>query len=638
MSISLGSVQVRKIINLKKQINFFRNKAEVFKGSALGKKLLFSILLFSTIITLFLTTLQIYLDYKKGVDGIYSIIDQIKLTQIESLAQNLWNINNAQIKIQLKGLLEIKSINQLTIYPEGESPILLKEDKKPFQPIVTEFPIIYERDGEKINLGRLEIISDVGPVYKELESRILIILLSQGAKTFLVSLFILFIFNILVNKHIIAMKTFAHDISLKNIGRNLVLERSPLEEKDELDDLAKSLNMMQSKIKTEIDQRKNYERQLQQSQKMEALGTLASGIAHDFNNILQGLYNALFLLEEEVIDNAEALERLDTVTQLTDRAKELVRQILIFTRQEEGTFSTFPPLAPIQDVVEILRAAAYKDIGIDLIIDPPKGHVYGDPTQIKQVILNLGNNAIHALENVEKASIRIKISAVFLSDKDGNDNKGHFLKIEVIDNGPGIEKAILNRIFEPFFTTKEVGKGTGLGLSVVHGIVERHFGFVGVDSVVGVGSTFKVYFPLYPSNQKVGPDKYKGDELVVIVGDANQRIENLTKRLGHKFVIIDQSSNALNKIKEIIKARVDGKSLIIAIGEGPKAYSHEELIRKLRQTSRKPIIVLIASKEELSPSLRNNLDVIFFCYDQTKSSDLKVQSESFKSKLNQSLS
>jgi len=628
---------VKRIINRKRVLSFLKNKSEAFRSSALGKKLLFSILLFSTIITLFLTTLQIYLDYKKGVDGIYSIIDQIRLTQIESLAQNLWSINNAQIKLQLKGLLEIKTINQLTIFPEGEEPILLKKDKKAFQPIITKFPIIYERDEEKIKLGSLEIISDIGPVYKELESRVLVILMSQGAKTFLVSFFILFIFNILVNKHIIAMKHFAHDISLKNIGRNLTLERSPLEERDELDDLAKSLNVMQSKIKAEIEQRKNYERQLQQSQKMEALGTLASGIAHDFNNILQGLYNALFLLEEEVIDNADALERLEAVTQLTDRAKELVRQILIFTRQEEGTFSKFPPLAPIQDVVEILRVAAFKDIDIDLIIDPPKGQIYGDPTQIKQVILNLGNNAIHSLENIDKPSIRIKLSPVYLADKVENDNKGHFLKIEVLDNGSGIEKVILDRVFEPFFTTKEVGKGTGLGLSVVHGIVERHFGFVEVESVVGVGSTFRVFFPLYPSNQKVDPNAYSGDELTIIVGDSNQRVEKLIKKLGHKVVIINNEENALHSIKKFIKDKQTRESLIIAIGEGPLNYSPEELIRKLRQLSRKPIIINIASTEELSPSLRNNLDVIFFAYDQVIASDIKMQCRNLRAKLKQYL-
>ena len=268
-----------------------------FKRSELGKKLLYSILFFSTIITIFLTSIQIYFDYRAGLKNIYDTVDQIKITQLESLAQNLWNINNEQIQIQLKGLLEIETVNSLTIFPKDDDPIKLSKNVRSFKEIVTNYPIIYQREGKEINLGTLRIISDISPVVNSLKSRVLIILLSQGAKTFIVSLFILFIFNVLVSKHLIAVSRFARETSLDNIGKQLVLNRAPQEKADELDELASNLNLMQEKIRREVIQRKAFQDQLLQSQKMEALGTLASGIAHDFNNILQGLYNALFLIE-----------------------------------------------------------------------------------------------------------------------------------------------------------------------------------------------------------------------------------------------------------------------------------------------------------------------------------------------------
>jgi signal transduction histidine kinase len=393
------------------EIPTIEGRKTLFQKSQLGKKMLLSILFFSTIITLFLTSIQIYIDYKKGVNGIYTTVEQIKATQLESLAQNLWNINNEQIQIQLKGLLEIETIKGLRIIPLDDKPISIMKGNKTENDILNTYPIYYERKGQKNHLGNLEIISDLSPVIEELKSRIFIILMTQGTKTFIVSSFILLMFNLLVNKHLFKIKKFAEEIGLDNTGNRLQLSRAPTESKDELDDLVESLNIMQQKIIREANEKKNFQEQLLQSQKMEALGTLASGIAHDFNNILQGLYNALFILEEEVIDNADALQKLSTAGDLVDRARELVKQILIYTKQQEGNFNKFSAIAPIQDVVNILRAAKPKNVVIDLFIDPPNGKLYGDRTQLKQILLNLGNNAIHALEDNPNGQIKIKLTS-----------------------------------------------------------------------------------------------------------------------------------------------------------------------------------------------------------------------------------
>ncbi|MCR9204864.1 MAG: ATP-binding protein [Halobacteriovoraceae bacterium] len=586
-------------------------KGEAYQASILGTKLLYSILLFSTFITLFLTSVQLYLDYRNGVQNIHEIIGQIERTQTDSLAQNMWSLNKEQIKIQLQGLSEIDSIRSLTIYPEDieEEPIAIKKGEGTSKKIKKNIPLNYFHDGETFKMGTLEVISDVESVLKELEGRIFVILLSQGAKTFIVSLFILFIFNILVNKHISTISNFTSKLSLETIGNKLSLDRSPHEKPDELDSLVKNINKMQENILTEMSTIRNLESQLIQSQKLEALGTLASGIAHDFNNILQGLYNALFLLEEEVIDNADALQRLNVAGNLVDRARELVKQILIYSRQESGDFKTFSPIPPVQDVTEILRAVKKDHISIDLFIDPPGGYIYGDNTQLKQVLLNLGNNSLQAMEDMEEGLLQIFLREITLKEPQSyGDHQeappGKYIKFLVRDTGPGISKNIQERMFEPFFTTKDVDKGTGLGLSVAHGIVEKHKGHIKVISGQDKGAIFYVRFPMV---EKVGsyntPPRYMGGEKVILITSDKEVREKIEKGLSssnHTVLPHTHGEVALEEAKSIKKASVQDLPIII-VDELMSGFSLEEFVRKIRHFDRRFIIVYLKRSTKSLP-------------------------------------
>lgn len=575
------------------------DRKQIFHKSDLGRKILFSILFFSTIITLFLTSIQIYIDYKKGINGIYTTVEQIKATQLESLAQNLWNINNEQIQIQLKGLLEIETIKGLRIIPLDDQPISIVKGEKTKNDILNTYPIFYERKGQKNHLGNLEIISDISPVIEELKSRILIILLTQGTKTFLVSSFILLIFNVLVNKHLFKIKEFAGVIGLENPAEKLELTRAPTESKDELDDLADSLNTLQQKILREAQEKKNFQEQLLQSQKMEALGTLASGIAHDFNNILQGLYNALFILEEEVIDNADALQKLGTAGDLVDRARELVKQILIYTKQQEGSFSKFGAIGPIQDVVNILRAAKPKNVSIDLFIDPPKGKLYGDETQLKQILLNLGNNAIHAIEDNPNGTIKIKLTSRNFGDYNAfNLPGGPYLELIVEDNGMGMKDEIKQRIFEPFFSTKDIDQGTGLGLSVVLGIVHRHKGEITVDSIEGKGSKFTIFLPLLLNRNKNVNPTIDSDKVILVTSDEDLKTKLLSNNDLAPLIVGHYASaqSTLKTIKEVS----DLKGTLI-IDSHVNDFGPEELIRKIRQFNDDIPIIFLSENASLLP-------------------------------------
>jgi PAS domain S-box-containing protein len=254
----------------------------------------------------------------------------------------------------------------------------------------------------------------------------------------------------------------------------------------------------------DITQRKNseahrerLEQQLRQSQKMEAIGTLAGGIAHDFNNILTAILGYAELLRAQVRGQAGVEERLTEITKAGSRAKDLVAQILTFSRRQEHSRTTMSLGPAIDDALKLMRAAIPTSIEIDAHVDSDLPPVLADATQIHQVVMNLAANAAAAMGGGPGRLI-VRCSAVELDAAGAADaglSPGRFVRLVIEDTGCGMPPDVLERIFDPFFTTKSPGEGTGLGLSVVHGIVKAHDGTITVDSRVGTGSAFRIYFP-----------------------------------------------------------------------------------------------------------------------------------------------
>jgi len=241
------------------------------------------------------------------------------------------------------------------------------------------------------------------------------------------------------------------------------------------------------------------EAQLRESQKMEAVGTLAGGIAHDFNNIIAAISGNAALAKKDVRARPEdALVSLEEIDKAAMRAKNLVQQILTFSRKQQQEF-TIQPLRPlVTEAVRLLRATIPSGVEIGTAFADAPLHVRADAVQIEQVLVNLCINAWHAIEGSGRISIELT-EVVVDSDHSGRLNglaSGRYVRIRVTDTGRGMDKATQGRIFEPFFTTKGVGVGTGLGLSVVHGIVSSHQGAITVESTPGKGSRFDVYLPV----------------------------------------------------------------------------------------------------------------------------------------------
>jgi PAS domain S-box-containing protein len=240
------------------------------------------------------------------------------------------------------------------------------------------------------------------------------------------------------------------------------------------------------------------ELQLRQSQKMEAIGTLAGGIAHDFNNIIGAILGNAGLAREDIGAGHPALESIAEINKAGRRARDLVQQILAFSRKQALSRSVIALGPVVEEAIKLLQATL--PAGVRLAADCAAGlpNVSADPTQIHQVLVNLCTNAWHAMEG-RPGNIDICLDDCFvdaaLAREHAGLRPGRYVRLSVRDSGKGMDAATKERIFEPFFTTKPVGMGTGLGLSVVHGILQRHEGAIVVDSTPGNGTTFHLYFP-----------------------------------------------------------------------------------------------------------------------------------------------
>lgn len=277
------------------------------------------------------------------------------------------------------------------------------------------------------------------------------------------------------------------------------------------------------------------EEQFRQSQKMEAIGTLAGGIAHDFNNILAAINGYTELSQLILKDNPEVRDHLGAVLKASGRATDLVRQILTFSRQQPLSRRAIQLGPIVRETFALLRATLPSTIEFDVSIEPDAPAVLADASQIHQILMNLGTNAWHAMKE-RPGRLQVKLERCAFEGGAGTNlpwvRPGSFARVSISDTGCGMDAATRRRIFEPFFTTKPVGEGTGLGLAVVHGIMNSHDGTVRVKSEPGKGTTFQLYFPAYSGEVAVDPRQEapvpRGQgERVLMVDD-----EELLARLG----------------------------------------------------------------------------------------------------------
>ncbi len=344
--------------------------------------------------------------------------------------------------------------------------------------------------------------------------------------------------------------------------------------------------------------RHGLEVQLRESQKMEAIGTLAGGIAHDFNNIMGAILGNLALAREDVGPGHVALRSLEQINKAALRARRLVQQILAFGRREPQRLVNRPLRPIVDETLALMRATLPAGITLQATLADAPLHVLADATQMQQVLMNLCTNAWHALQG-RSGAIRVGLESLVLPSAGAllpvGLVSGPYAHLWVSDSGSGMDAATQARIFEPFFTTKPVGSGTGLGLSVVHGIVTAHGGAMRVDSAPGRGSNFHMYLPLVPPPKQEADASLWGDlrELddatphrsqgqtkhVVYVDDdevMNLLVEQLLTRLGYRV------SCYLDPRQALMAVRADPHAIDLVISDfNMPGFSGLEVAREL---------------------------------------------------------
>ncbi len=250
----------------------------------------------------------------------------------------------------------------------------------------------------------------------------------------------------------------------------------------------------------DISEQRELETRLLQSQKMKAIGTLAGGIAHDFNNILQGIMSAAEMTIKDLPEGSKVEVHLERIYKSTQRAKDMVKQILDFSSQDENEKVLVQPSELITETLKLLRSTFPAKINIVHQIESKSDTLFADPAKLYQVVMNLSTNALHAMEKKKRGgTLTVKLENVVISAKDTlylqELTPGKYFKLTVSDNGKGMDNDTLKRIYEPYFTTKDHGKGSGMGMAVVHGIVKNHSGTIMAKSKPGKGTTIEALFP-----------------------------------------------------------------------------------------------------------------------------------------------
>jgi PAS domain S-box-containing protein len=351
------------------------------------------------------------------------------------------------------------------------------------------------------------------------------------------------------------------------------------------------------------EEKKRLEAQLIQTQKMEAIGTLAGGIAHDFNNILFPIMGYTEMTMAAVSKESKAYHNLAQILKAAHRAREMVQQILTFSHPSEQWKKPIHIQSIIKEVLKLLRASLPATIEFVKGINNDCGAVMADPVQMHQVIMNLCTNAYHAMR--DGGVLKVNLSEVDMSSDDEKSgfklNPGHYLRLTVSDTGHGMDPSIVPKIFEPFFTTKQNGEGTGMGLSVVHGIIQSCGGDIAVYSEPGKGTTFHVYLPLIETRQSTTdyvPDESlpKGNERMLLIDDDAQIVQVLRQMLESLGYHVTSRTSGVEAL-ETFRTQMDNFDFVITDMIMPKMKGNELVKELLDVRPDIPIIVCTGYSE-----------------------------------------
>jgi PAS domain S-box-containing protein len=353
----------------------------------------------------------------------------------------------------------------------------------------------------------------------------------------------------------------------------------------------------------DISDRKRLEERLRQSQRLEALGTLAGGTAHDVNNLLTAIMGYTELCFDEVPPDSRAHRHLGEVVKASERARDVVRQILTFSRRSPFEKRPVDLGEVVGEALKLMRASLPATVAIREDLSGA-GKTLGDPSQIHQVVVNLCTNAAHAMRGrdglLDVRVDRLELNAAQAA-RLGELGSGSYARIRVQDNGHGIPAEVRDRIFDPFFTTKNQGEGTGMGLSVVHGIVKGHRGTIRVSSEHGQGTTFEVYLPGIEMNGAQAHDVSElppsRGERILVVDDEPSLVELMREMLEGSGYIVETHEDGAQAL-ESLRTRSGEFDLVITDYSMPR-ITGTTLARELGRLGTGPPVILVSGYGDL---------------------------------------
>jgi len=504
------------------------------KNRKIAWKLVFFTILFSSVITLIITAFQLFIDYKNGLHNIDSQLYSIEAGYKDSLGHSLWVDDRDQLILQMNGILNLSDIKYVRVsIGETENISVGTELEKSY--VENKIKLNYKYEKRDIYVGTVFVMADLQGLYSELINKVIVILFSQGIKTFLTTFFILFLVQYLLIRHLEVISEFSKHFNINNIMQPLVLQKR--DNSDELDEVVSAFNFMQNTIKDELKKLENLnehleervsdrtkelqgtvdelsiaQEQLIQSEKMASLGSLVAGVAHEINTPvglsitgvtflsdetkrLSELYEKESMSKNDFESYLEINEKINKSVYLNlNRAAELIRSFkMVAADQSIENKHTFSLSERIEQVlISINNHVKHTKINIKVVCDN-NFYIYGDPGVIIQVITNLiMNSFMHAFKEHEVGTIGIHVF-----------EKNEYIYIVYTDSGKGITQEVLPKIFDPFFTTNRESGGTGLGMHIIYNIVvSRLNGTINVSSEVNNGVKFEIKFPkeLDPAN------------------------------------------------------------------------------------------------------------------------------------------
>jgi len=425
----------------------------------------------------------------------------------------------------------------------------------------------------------------------------------------------------MVESYLNTGKEYEGEISRNHLGsRQLAIHIIPIKDKDS----ASAIIFIK-----DITEQKRLEHQLRQSQKMEAIGTMAGGIAHDFNNILSAIMGYSEMSLYDISEKSPAREKITQVLKAGERAKNLVMQILAFSRQTEMEQKPVQIHLVVKEAMKLIRASIPTSITIRADIKTESDHVKADPTQIHQVIMNFCTNAHHAMME-HGGTMTICLEHFKWNGSEGDLispelKTDEYMKLSVSDTGQGMDETVRERIFDPYFTTKKQGQGTGMGLAVVHGIVKSHGGIVTVESELGKGSTFSAFFPANKSINKPKVHKPiffpRGTEHILLVDDEAPLVEierQMLESLGYSVEYRASSVEAL----AAFKAKPEAFDLLITDMTMPNMNGDVLATEVLKIRSDIPIVLCTGFSEVVSPESAESMGIQGFLMKPLTLSDI----------------